>query len=111
MQVVRGRIRPEGPGLWFWVSIVEYETNFKGFNRCINSRFSPAQQEQEEFAVSARYSDESIGSVTPRFEENLGKRFVFPALSDVTDPAFIVMSSRLGHVVMIKGPLHSLRLA
>lgn len=34
---------------------------------------------EEECVVSARYSDESFGSVTPRFEENLEKRFAFPA--------------------------------
>jgi hypothetical protein len=112
MQVVRGRVgpRPEDPGLWFWVSIVEYETDFKGFNRCINSRFSPAQQEQEEFAVSARYSDESIGSVTPRCEENLGKCFVFPARHCPTSQTRPYRNSS-GHIIMImKGPLLSLRL-
>jgi hypothetical protein len=54
--------------------------------------FSLAQQEQEECAVSARYSDESIRSVTPRFEENLGNAFRLPrtALSDVSDPDSVV---------------------
>jgi len=58
--------------LLYRYAFLRFFTFFLVGNRCINSRFSPAQQEQEEFAVSARYSDESIGSVTPRVEENLG---------------------------------------
>lgn len=78
-QVVRGRTRPEDPKLWFWVSIVGYGTNIKEDLIDASIVVSPGSVREEECVVSARYSDESFGSVTPRFEENLEKLFAFPA--------------------------------